>query len=240
MFRFTACQGTGTTCTISSSNRGDVFTFPPAVVSKDRIDDINEAGQQLSDKRKDQLLIALNSGSTNDDAIDGGVATNDFHSSLYLMVDNHQDPTPKGEGLIIPGIGNTTLPGTHATFMRLPLSEIERTREWTYPDGSQDSNTRNFNKKARPIGAPRIDVTAATQNGNIIEVYYVTYVIYEPGDQTCDPRWYDEDEDEWVFDYGSTYEVTFRIDAEEGEDFNFLSGTGALNGVNLGDEYDYR
>jgi hypothetical protein len=207
------------------------------VISKDRIDEINEAGVALGDERKDELLLALNSGSPNDDAVDGGDDKNDFHSSVYLMVDDHQDPTPKGEGLTVPGIGGTTLSGTHAKFMRTPLSEIERKRDWQYPDGNWDTETREFSKKARPISAPRIDVTAVTDQDELIEVYYVTYVIYEPGDQTCDPRWYDEDEEEWEFDYGSTYEVRFRIDARPGEDFDFLNGTGVLNGVDLGDGF---
>jgi hypothetical protein len=241
LFQFRACQGTGKTCSVLAGNRGDVFTYSPAVVSKDRIDELNEAGTPVLDDRKDELLVALVSGSANDDAIDGGDDKNDFHSSLYLMVDDHQNPTPLGEGLTVPGIGGITPAGSHAKFMRLPLSEIERTREWQYPDGTWDKETRTFSKLARPISAPRIDVTGAVDKNDptkfLAEVYYVTYVVYEPGVQTCDPRWYDEDAEEWGFDYGSTYEIKFRIDTAPGEDFDFINGSGVFNGQDAGDGF---
>lgn len=240
LFRFPACEGTGLTCSVASSNPGDVFTYSPAVVARDRIDDINEAGQPIDDGEKDQFLLALNSGSPHDDAIDGGDEDNEFHSSLYLLVDDHFN-NPKGEGLTVPGVGGITLPGTESAFMRIPLSEIERTRCVYYPSDpnvEDCSDVRKFSKKARPIRAPRIDVSGVVNNGGslLAEVYYISYLVYEPGDQSCDPRWYDDDEEEWVFDYGSTYEIRLRLARGPGDDFDFLAA-GLLDGQNIGDGF---
>ncbi|WP_217910182.1 hypothetical protein [Pseudenhygromyxa sp. WMMC2535] len=35
-----------------------------------------------------------------------------------------------------------------------------------------------------------------------VEVFYVTFTIYEPGEQSCDSRWYDDEANEWVYDGG--------------------------------------
>ncbi|MCA9697768.1 MAG: type IV pilin biogenesis protein, partial [Myxococcales bacterium] len=87
-FRFPACQGDGDyACTIgpiaANGNKGDVFTFAPAVISKNRIDGVDDPGSVLPLGDRDQLLIALASGNPNDAAIDGGDDDNDFHSSIY-------------------------------------------------------------------------------------------------------------------------------------------------------------
>ena len=224
-FRFPACQDQDDfACTIdaisASGNNGDVFTFAPAVVAKNRIDMINELPELLEAADRDQFLIALASGNPNDNAIDGGAADSDFHASIYLLVDDHRDDA--AAGFNIPGIGATTQPGSHPGFMRLPLSKIERTRHVIYPDGSTSEQTRVFSKRARPIRAPMIRVTGVADGETQLdaEVYYVTYTIYEPGDTLCDPRWFDEDTNEWVYDSGATYEITFRlaIDGDQGFD----------------------
>ena len=52
-----------------------------------------------------------------------------------------------------------------------------------------------------------------------VEVYYVEYTIYEPGDQSCDDAWYDPDTEEWIFDAGSTYTIRLRLTVRDGEGF---------------------
>lgn len=228
-FRFPACQGFGDfNCSIgaigANSNKGDVFTFSPAVAANNRIDALDDPGDILPEGDRDQFLIALASGSPNDDAIDGGDEDNDFHSSIYLIVDDHRvDPN---DGFVIPGIGGTTAPGAHAKFMRLPLNQIERTRTIFYPDGTTGIETRNFSKSARPMRSPKIRVTGLADGDEPVdaEVFYITYTVYEPGGQTCDPKWYDEDAGEWLVDPGATYDIDFRLVVEGGNTFDFNNG----------------
>ncbi|MFO7562685.1 MAG: hypothetical protein R6X02_08565 [Enhygromyxa sp.] len=232
-FRFSACQGKDHfSCSVGpigqGGSKGDLFTFSPAVVANNRIDPINKPPEDvLPESDRDQFLIALVSGSPNDDAIDGGLSDNDFHSSIYLIADDHSDNQDPHGGFDIPGIGGITPPGGHSHFMRLPLNQIERTREIIYPDGSTETETRKFSKRARPLRAPMIRVTGLA-NGNAqiedVEVFYITYTIYEPGSSTCNPKWYDEDAGEWVADPGATYELSFRLVMSGGEPFDFLNG----------------
>ena len=228
-FRFPACQGTAEfNCSVGSfsspSTKGDVFTYSPAVVAARRIDDIDDPGDVLPAGDRDQFLIALASGSPNDDAVDGGDEENDFHSSIYLLVDDHREEPE--EGFTIPDSAPPTPPGAESGFMRLPLSQIERTREVQFPDGSTESQTRVFSKRARPIRPPMIRVTGVAEGDQQLpaEVFYVTYTIYEPGGETCDSRWYDEAAGEWVFDAGATYEISFRLSVADGDPFDFLEG----------------
>lgn len=226
-FRFPACQGLADyDCDINpiGTNKGDVFTYSPSVAAKNRIDPINDGGEILGIGDRDQFLIALNSGSPNDDVIDGGVDTNDFHSSIYLLVDDHREDPAKG--FDIPVNAPATAPGAHPSFMRLPLNQIERTRHIVFPDGTEDDETAYFSKSARPIRAPMMRVTGVVEDGEQVpvEVFYVTYTIYEPAQSVCDPRWYDEDAGEWVFDPGATYEISFRLATEIGEGFDFTAG----------------
>ncbi|EDM75360.1 type IV pilin biogenesis protein, putative [Plesiocystis pacifica SIR-1] len=228
-FRFPACQGTSDfSCSIAAigpnGNKGDVFTFPPAVAANNRIDDIDDPGTLLPMSDRDQFLIAMVSGSPNDDSIDGGDGSNDFHSSLYLLADDHR--ADGAAGFAIPNNGVTTLPGASPSFMRLPLSTIERTRTIVYPNGDEETETRVFSKAARPLRAPMIRVTGVLDGDEQldVEVYYVTYTIYEPGEASCDERWYDEDNDEWLRDPGATYEITFRLVVEGDNSFDFTSG----------------
>jgi hypothetical protein len=221
-----ACRGKDEfACTVSAiqpnSSRGDVFSFAPAVTANHRIDNIEDPGEVLALGDRDQFLIALVSGSPNDDAIDGGDVDNDFHSSIYLIVDDHrQDPSG---GFKVPGHAPVTAPGAHKTFMRLPLSDIERTRHVDYPDGSASDQTRVFSKRARPLRAPQIYVTGVADGTQQVDasVYYISYMIYEPGDTVCDPRWFDEDTNEWVYDSGTTYEIIFRLALGDDQGFDF-------------------
>jgi hypothetical protein len=228
-FRFPACQSDDEyACSIASIGSGDsksdVFTFSPAVAANNRIDDIDDPGEILGVGDRDQFLIALVSGSPNDTAIDGGDEDNDFHSSIYLIADDHR--ADKHGGFDIPGIGGTTAPGSHSHFMRLPLNQIARTRTTIFPDGTSETQTRKFSKKARPIRAPMIRVTGLADGTQQLdaEVFYVTYTIYEPGSSVCNPKWYDEDTGKWIADPGATYEITFRVVISGAEPFDFNNG----------------
>jgi hypothetical protein len=229
--RFAACQGDDDfSCSVGSIGggaKGDVFTFSPAVVSNNRIDEINDDGGVLGLGDRDQFLIALASGSPNDTVIDGDEEDNDFHSSIYLIADDHRAPNTNG-GFTIPGDGEITPPGTADSFMRLPLNQIERTRTIIFPDGEVDTETRNFSREARPIRAPMVRVTGLVagngDNEQIGEVFYISYFIYEPGSNVCDGRWFNDDTGEWEADPGATYEVSFRLVVEEGEGFDFNNG----------------
>jgi hypothetical protein len=227
-FRFPACQGTGEfNCGISaigSGSKGDVFTFSPAVAANNRIDSIDNSGDKLAEGDRDQFLIAMVSGSPNDTSIDAGAPNSDFHSSIYLLTDDHR--VDKAGGLSIPGVGAATTPGSHPFFMRLPLSQIQRTRHVVYANGTVADETRVFSKRARPIRAPMIRVTGVADGDQQVdaEVYYVTYTIFEPGDAKCDPRWFDKNTNEWVYDAGTTYEITFRLAVSGSDPFNFQNG----------------
>ncbi|HVI02356.1 MAG TPA: hypothetical protein VM869_26775 [Enhygromyxa sp.] len=228
-FRFPACQSDDEyQCSIgpigSGDNKGDVFTFSPAVAANNRIDDIDDPGDILPVNDRDQFLIALVSGSPNDTAIDGGDEDNDFHSSIYLLADDHR--ADKNGGFDIPGIGGLQAPGTHPHFMRLPLNQLERTRTIIFPDGTTQDETRNFSKKARPIRAPMIRVTGLADGQQQLdaEVFYITYTIYEPGSAVCNPKWYDEESGKWIADPGATYEVTFRLVISGTAPFDFNNG----------------
>lgn len=227
--RFAACQGTDEyDCSVGSLGagaKGDVFTFSPAIVANNRIDELNDNGAVLGLGDRDQFLIALASGSPNDNVIDGGDDDNDFHSSIYLIADDHRAPATNA-GFDIPANGPITPPGSSSKFMRLPLNQIERTREIIFPDGETDTETNFFSKGARPIRPPMVRVTGLVdgEGAQLGEVFYITYTIYENGSDVCDGRWFDDDTGEWVADPGATYEVTFRLVVEKGQTFDFNSG----------------
>ncbi len=238
--RFPACEGTGTECTVDAGNRGDVFIYPPAVSSSNRIDDFSAVAAGSIVDERDQFLVALASGSPYEDTIDGGQATNAFHSSIYLLVDDHRNGD-KHLGFTIPdgapkldvaaGAGSTF--ATDPRYLRLALSDIERTREIVPFEGADPIvETRTFSKRARPIRAPRIFVTGvvdSTSGTDVviegIEVYYIEYTIYEPGTGECDPAFYNPANQSWHFDRGSTYTLTFRLTADLSAGFNFTTGT---------------
>jgi hypothetical protein len=194
-------------------------------VANNRIDDpgANDGGV-LGLGDRDQFLIALASGSPNDTVLDGGDDSNDYHSSIYLIADDHRGAAVNG-GFNIPGNGAVTPPGTASSFMRLPLNQIVRTRTIHYPGGEVDEETRNFSKSARPLRAPMVRVTGLANDDELVgEVFYITYTIYEPGTASCDSRWFNDETGEWDADPGATYDITFRLVVEDGQSFNFNSG----------------
>ena len=136
VFTFPACQSTGATCSITG-DKNDVFSFSPAVAAVNRIDEVASESGVINEQSNDRYLVAMASGSLHDDATDGGDPDNDFHSSLYIIADNHngaqgEDPTA---GILIPNSGARTAPGTDPNFARVVLTDLERTRTFTPFDG---------------------------------------------------------------------------------------------------------
>lgn len=251
LFRFGACLSTNEYSCSVSSTVGDHFIYPPAVIASDRIDEPPPAPADVSpdpDSQRDEFLLAMISGSMQDDKIDGGDATNPFHSSLYIMVDEHRGSP--GAGLSPTGAaGNITPPGVDPDFMRIPLNAITRTRNWTYADGSSGTNTRAFSKKTRPVKPPfiraslpiEVDTSSGTPTYDFydaggassggftvgqVELYEIVFTVYEPGEQSCDPRWQNPSTKEWEFDAGSTYEIAFFLAADDSTGFDLVNGAG--------------
>ncbi len=231
LFEFPACTGKGATCSVSSNNKRDPFVYGPAVSALNRID--GGASGQFNSATADQFLIAMVSGSPYDDSVDWSQKDSDFHSSLYMLVDDHR--TDKAGGLSVPVGAPKAAPGTQAGYMRMALSDITRQRTFTpYPGAAEITEPpAPFSRRARPIGPPKIRVSAADLgNGNAlgfedsIEIMEVEFTIYEPGPGECDPRFYDKNNDTWYFDEGSVYRITFRLTVDDAQGFNFVTGAG--------------
>lgn len=225
-----ACQGPSSACTVSS-RVGEPFVYPPAVTSNDRIDDASGA---VEAQRVDEYLIALISGSADDDAVDATTGDSNFHSSLYLLVDDHQgDPSA---GFSVP-VGSPKMSiadiGSNDRYLRLALSEIERTREVTpFPGADSIVETRRFLASTRPIRAPRILVRGVTvdNDGDLVavegnEVFEVTFTVYEPAAEECDARFYDPNTHTWFRDQGDTFQIVFRLTASSTGGFSFSNGS---------------
>jgi hypothetical protein len=238
VYRFPACEGAGDDCAVAAGNRGDPFLFGPAVSASNRIDDFTAIQAGSINDEVDHFLIALASGSPNDDTLDPSLEGNTFHSSIYLLVDDHRSGD-KGLGFVIPAgapklgdVSPGSSLGTEQQYMRLALSDIVRVRTVTPYDGATPFvETRNFSRSTRPVRAPRILVTGVADAANPdqviegIEVYYATYTVFEPGSFECDPRFYDPVNEEWHPDLGSTYEITLRVTADAATGFNFTTGS---------------
>jgi hypothetical protein len=248
---FRACQGVGQDCTISGDGKAEPFTIPVAVVASNRIDDA-EAGTPVDlteATQQDQFLIAMASGSLFDSAVDGGDDTNDFHSSLYVMVDDHR--ADKEGGMSTSSTDALDFGGTVADpkFARFVLSRLKRTRKYKpYPgytggvDGWIIEEEKFFSKRARPVKAPLIRVsrlfnsTGLGQDPSVedqvgaavsgLEVYYIEFTVYEPGNDICDPLFFDEDNSEWHADQGSTYKITMRLLATDSSGFDLMGAPG--------------
>ncbi|MBV1859144.1 MAG: hypothetical protein KUG77_12090 [Nannocystaceae bacterium] len=98
---FPACTSTGDNCSVSPGNPGDPFAFGPSISAFNRLDDTGAGALDPVDENN-QFLVALVSGSPQDDSIDGGDEDNDFHTSLYLLVDDHGPSPGPDEGFDIP------------------------------------------------------------------------------------------------------------------------------------------
>lgn len=218
-FRFRACQGAGASCSVdTSTGKYDSFTFGPAVAASGRFSEAPEDQTETN-----EFLIALVSGSTDDDAIDAGRSGNDFHSSIYLLVDDHAT-APEHGGFSIPNGGDKTAGVTDPSFFRVALSDITRTRRFTpYPGATPATDTGRFSRGTRPIQPPRITMVPALGRPDIT-VMYLEFLVYEPGSRSCDARFYDGSS--WYTDPGSTYRILFRLTSTVTGGFDFLVGSG--------------
>jgi hypothetical protein len=239
---FPACTGAGATCTVNPSGPADVFVLSAAVTSNDRIDDMSSILNGAEPGGQDQFLVALVSGSTDEDTIDGITTGTDFHSSIYLLVDDHRqdkaagftipDGAPKSAGALAAG---AELDEGEPHYLRVAISDIERTRTVIpYEGASPVLETRTFSRQTRPLRAPRILVTGVIEPGEApeentvidgVEVYYIEVTVYEPPDELCNPAFYDGATNTHHRDVGSSYVITFRLTADLVNGFNFQTGT---------------
>jgi hypothetical protein len=234
-----ACEGTGDTCTVDPGNRAESFTFPPAVTSNDRLDDVTSVSSAGPTTPTNQFLLALVGGSPSDDALREGPGAN-YQSSLYILVDDHAADKPGG--ITVPAGAPKTAPGVNPSFMRVALTDIERTRTLVpFTGATPIQETRNFSRGTRPLRAPRIFVTGVvdestvdTENPTVlegVEVYNLQFTVYEPPTAVCDPSFYDDTDDQWHEDPGSTFLLTYRLTANVANGFDLINGAGAGGGA---------
>ncbi|MCH9682726.1 MAG: hypothetical protein K0V04_14925 [Deltaproteobacteria bacterium] len=234
-----ACIGSGVTCSVSPGTKVETFAFPPAVSSIDRLDDISSANGGGAVTPTNQFLVALIGGTTADDALREGDGAR-YHSSIYVMVDDHQGDATAG--FDVPVGAPKADAGTNADYMRVALTDVERTRIVTPYDGAAPvQDTRNFSRGTRPLRAPRIYVTGVVDDsttGGIdpptvidgVEVYWIEFTVYEPPAAACDAAFYDPTENEWHPDPGSTYRITFRLTADVASGFDLINGANSGGG----------
>ncbi|MBX7083433.1 MAG: type IV pilin biogenesis protein [Nannocystaceae bacterium] len=230
---FTACEGAGSTCVVGSSH-GDPFLFAPAVTASGRIDPPGGGRSGEPPLGVDQFLVALASGALADDSTPG---TSAFHSSLYLLADDHGHDAEGG--FDVPSGGPKVDPDAIATYphyVRLAVTDLERTREFTPFEGATTyQETGTFSRATRPVRAPRIEVSGVVDAATVdaasgprviegVEIYRVTYTLYEPPSAACDARFYDAHNHRWHVDEGATYEVTLRVTGVAGQGFDFTQG----------------
>jgi len=236
-----ACRGAAATCSVAANAPGDVFTYAPAVSANNRIDDIS--GQRTD---TNEYLVALVSGAADDATVDARAGST-FHSSLYLLVDNHSSADDFGAGFSIPsGSPKMTLAtvGSDPAYLRLAFSDLSRTRKFRpYPTAQLIEETRNFSAATRPIASPQIRVFGVVEesgdqatpvDGN--EIYVITYTVYEPPTAACDARFYDASTGTWHTDQGDAFTVSFRLTASTGGGFNFTVGSNDSD-VDFGDGF---
>jgi hypothetical protein len=243
---FPACVGTDDySCSVSSTNKGEPFVLGAAVAASNRSDDAGSPSGTFDDQARDRFLVALIGGSLLDDATSANSTGADYHPSLILLADDHR--ANKSEGFNIPSGAPIREPGEHSSYLRLPLSSIERTRVYQpIPGGPTYTETRKFSRRARPVRAPKISVTGLAQgSGDTLqaipgyEVYYIEYTIYEPSLGTCDAAWHDASSDQWIADEGSTYVIRMRLIVPDEGPFDFINGSGKNLGARVGDTWGF-
>ncbi|HWB77652.1 MAG TPA: type IV pilin biogenesis protein [Nannocystaceae bacterium] len=232
---FLSCEGSGATCTVGAGGRGDPFIFPAAVTAGGRIDPPGGARTGELPRGIDQFLVALASGSPADDTLTTTVSS--FHSSLYLIADDHSKNAHGG--FDIPNGAPKSDPSALTTqkhFARIAVTDLTRTRVFTpFTGGTTYTETAKFGRATRPIRAPRIEVKGVVDQKSVgavdgpkvidgVEVYTVTYTLYEPPPGKCDARFFDKKAGEWHADEGATYEVKLRVTAIAGAGFDFTTG----------------
>jgi len=239
-----ACEGAGATCTVNPNNRAETFTFAAAVTSNDRLDDITSASTAAPISPTNEFLVALIGGNPADDALREGPGAN-YQSSVYVMVDDHV--ADRTAGFNVPAGAPKTAPGVDPNFMRMALTDIERTRTIIPFEGAPTyQDTRPFARGTRPIRAPRIFVTGVVDETTVndenpeviegVEVYNIQFTVYEPPSAICDEMFYDDQEEQWHEDPGSTFLITYRLTANVGTGFDLVNGAGA--GGASGAEFD--
>jgi hypothetical protein len=232
-----ACEGAGSTCTVGAGGHGDPFLFPPAVTANGRIDLPGGAPSGEPPLGMGQFLIALASGAPAEETISSKVSN--FHSSLYLLVDDHSKDGHGG--FDVPAGAPKLAPSSLQSqphFARIAVSDLARTRKFQpFPGAPTYTEAGTFGRGTRPIRSPRIEVTgvvdrASTSGGGVaqvisgVEVYTITYTLYEPPSGKCDVRFLDSAKNIWYADEGSTYEVKLRVTAVAGSGFDFSKGAG--------------
>lgn len=227
---FTACQGTDEyNCNIAPTNKGDPFHYGPAVVSSNRIDEMSGAPSGVLDESyRNNFVVALNSGTSFEKALDP--TDNDFHASLYIMVDDHRSDSHGG--FTIPAGAPKKADNEDPKFWRQAVTDFERTRRYRpLDDGDWYEERRKFSRRTFPIRSPRIYVERGYETdaeGNFkdwldaTEFLYIEFTVFEAPSGTCSGEWYDEANDEWKYDEGSTYILRGRMVSEDGQDFSFL------------------
>lgn len=237
---FPACRGPAGGCTVTTGGAGDPFAYAPAVSANDRIDDASGTRDNVDD-----YLVALISGSADDLAIDARAGSN-FHSSLYILVDDHTT-VDTHLGFTIPsGAPKTEVEdvGGDANYVRLAISDLTRTRRFRpYPSASVIEETRRFSAATRPTSSPQIRVYGVVQDADNAyapvdgeEVYEISFTVFEPPTQACDARFYDKATGTWYTDQGDSFSISFRLTASTGGGFNLISGSNNAD-VNFGDGF---
>ncbi len=231
--QLSACEGAGSTCNVAA--RGEPFTFGPAVSAGGRIDGTDGGASGELPPGIDQFLVALASGAPSDDAIP--MATSTFHSSLYLLVDDHS--VDREGGFAVPA-GAPKLDPANLTayprYARIAVTDLPRTRTFVPFAGAPSYvDAGRFARGTRPIRAPRIEISGVVDSSTVgaeggprviegVEVVRVTYTLYEPPANACDERFHDQASNVWYSDEGATYEVTLRLTALAGSGFDFTKG----------------
>ena len=246
---FPVCLGAGDTCSISVGSPGEPFTYAPSVSGRDRLD--NVTGTTIPPK--DEFLVALVGGSTKDGEINGITTGLTYHSSVYILVDDHSEGDA-GDGFEIPtgaplstsaaGAGSDLSGVATSKYFRAALSSITRTRRVTpYTGATEIVETRTFSRQARPVRAPRIVTTGVLDDSSGtaqviegIEVIYIEFIIYEPPTEACDSSFYDAANDTWHIDRGSSYLVRFRLTADASAGFDLTTGSES-KAVDFGDSF---
>lgn len=220
-FRFRACQGSGDSCAVDiSGGKYESFVYGPAVAASGRFSDF--AGDQ---RETNAFVVALASGALNDDSTDVARTNSDFHSSLYILVDDHSAGANEHGGFNVPNGGDLTGGVTDPAFFRIALSQITRTRTLVpYPGAAPVSETGTFARGTRPIRPPRITMVPATDRPDLTVLYF-EFEVFEPGSLTCDPRLFDGTQ--WYADPGGTFRIVFRLTADDSTGFDLVAGSGA-------------
>lgn len=237
-----ACEGAGDTCTVSPDHRAETFAFAPAITANDRLDDTSSASVAEPLTPTDQFLVALIGGSPADDALREGPGAR-YQSSIYLLVDDHRDAP--SAGFSVPDGAPKAPPGSLPGYMRVALTDIERTRTiLPFAGAAPVERTGRFARGTRPLRAPRIFVTGVVDSATLddavptvidgVEVYSVELTVYEPPAPTCDPIFYDAATHQWHPDPGATFVITYRLTADSTSGFDFIRGASSSLGVDFG------